>query len=55
MTGHGGAGISSFRHYWNEQTDENLTVILLTNGALNWQVRPNQLNAQIASMIMGSK
>ena len=52
MVGHGGAGISSFRHYWNEQTDQNLTVILLTNGALNWTVRPNQINSQIATMLL---
>ena len=52
MTGHGGAGISSFRHYWNEQTGENVTVILFTNGAYNWIVRPNQINSQIASMIL---
>ncbi|OJJ17717.1 hypothetical protein BKI52_28045 [marine bacterium AO1-C] len=54
MVGHGGAGISSFRHYWNERTNQNLTVILLTNGALNWKARPNQLNAQIANMILGN-
>ena len=54
MVGHGGAGISSFRHYWNERTNQNLTVILLTNGALNWKARPNQLNAQIANMIFGN-
>ncbi|AUP80490.1 serine hydrolase domain-containing protein [Flavivirga eckloniae] len=52
MVGHGGAGISSFRHYWNEQTNQNVTVILLTNGALNWTIRPNQINLQIASMIL---
>lgn len=55
MVGHGGAGISSFRHYWNERTKQNLTVILLTNGALNWKVRPNQLNAQVANMIFQNK
>jgi len=52
MVGHGGAGISSFRHYWNEQTNRNITVILLTNGALNWNISPNQINLQIASMIL---
>lgn len=51
--GHGGAGISSFRHYWNEKTNQNITVILLTNGALNWTIRPNQINSQIATMILG--
>ncbi|MFT6002743.1 MAG: CubicO group peptidase (beta-lactamase class C family) [Flavobacteriales bacterium] len=51
MVGHGGAGISSFRHYWNEQTNQSLTIILLTNGALNWKVRPNQINSEIANMI----
>lgn len=52
MVGHGGAGISSFRHYWNEQTNKNVTVILLTNGANNWVVRPNQISAQIADIIL---
>ncbi len=52
MVGHGGAGISSFRHYWNEHINQNLTVILLTNGALHWTVRPNQINLQIATMIL---
>lgn len=52
MTGHGGAGISSFRHYWNEDTNQNITVIILTNGAYNWKVRPNQMNLHIASMIL---
>ena len=55
MVGHGGAGISSFRHYWNEHTDKNVTVILLTNGANNWVVRPNQINAQIADIILGER
>ncbi|MCG6190023.1 serine hydrolase domain-containing protein [Maribellus maritimus] len=52
IVGHGGAGISSFRHYWNEQNSQNVTVILLTNGALNWSILPNQINLQIASMIL---
>lgn len=52
FVGHGGAGISTFRHYWNEKTDENVTVILLTNGAKNWTVRPNQINAKIATMVL---
>jgi len=52
MVGHGGAGISSFRHYWNEQSNQNVTVILLTNGASNWTIRPNQINSQIATMIL---
>lgn len=52
MVGHGGAGISSFRYYWNEQNDKNVTVILLTNGSLNWTISPNQINLQIASMIL---
>jgi len=55
MVGHGGAGISSFRHYWNEKNNQNVTVILLTNGALNWTIRPNQINSQIATMILGSE
>ena len=52
MAGHGGAGISSFRHYWNEQTNENMTVVLLTNGAFDWRVSPNQINAQIAALLL---
>lgn len=55
MVGHGGAGISSFRYYWNEQTSQNVTVILLTNGALDWTIRPNQINSQIATMILDDK
>lgn len=55
MVGHGGAGISSFRYYWNEKTNQNITVILLTNGALNWIIRPNQINSQIATMILESE
>ncbi|UOY07315.1 beta-lactamase family protein [Muricauda sp. SCSIO 64092] len=51
MVGHGGAGISSFRHYWNDRTNENLTVILLTNGAYDWKVRPNQINSVIAGIL----
>jgi CubicO group peptidase (beta-lactamase class C family) len=52
MVGHGGAGISSFRHYWNETENQNVTVVLLTNGALNWKIRPNQINSVIASLII---
>ncbi len=52
MVGHGGAGISSFRHYWNEETNQNITVVLLTNGAYNWKIRPNQINSVIASIII---
>ena len=51
MVGHGGAGISSFNHFWNEQTRNSLTVILLTNGAKNWIVRPNQINLEIFNII----
>ena len=53
ITGYGGAGISSFRHYWNEETNKNFTVIILTNGAYNWTVRPNEINLQVASLIDG--
>lgn len=53
MVGHGGAGISSFRHYWNEQSNKNVTVILLSNGAKNRLFSPNHINAEIASMILG--
>ena len=52
IVGHGGAGISSFRHYWNEHTKRNVSVILLTNGAYNWLVRPNEINWQIANIIL---
>jgi hypothetical protein len=52
MVGHGGAGISSFRHYWNETENQNVTVVLLTNGAYNWKIRPNQINSVIASLII---
>lgn len=55
MVGHGGAGISSFRHYWNENMNQNITVILLTNGAFDWKVRPNQINSIIASKIIENK
>lgn len=55
IVGHGGAGISSFRHYWNEQNEDTITVILLTNGANNWEVRPNQIDSVIASMIIEQK
>lgn len=52
MVGHGGAGISSFRHYWNEETNKNVTVVLLSNGAMNWSISANQINAQIANMVL---
>ncbi|MBD0403023.1 beta-lactamase family protein [Flammeovirga sp. EKP202] len=52
MVGHGGAGISSFRHYWNENRNQNVTVIVLTNGAYDWKIRPNQINSEIASIIL---
>jgi len=52
MVGHGGAGISSLTHFWDEQTKKNVTVILLTNGAFNWKIRPNEINSQIANMIL---
>ena len=54
MVGHGGAGISSLRHYWNDQTNKNVTVVLLTNGAYNWFIRPNQINAQIADILLAN-
>ena len=55
MVGHGGAGISHFGHYWNERTNQNVTVVLLTNGALNWKIRPNRINLQIASMMLDNE
>ena len=54
MTGHGGAGISSFAHYWNEENRENITVIVLTNGAKKWIVRSEQMNAEIANIILSN-
>lgn len=55
MTGHGGAGISAFAHYWNEETTKNITVIVLTNGAKNWNVRPEQMNAEIANIMLSNE
>ena len=55
MVGHGGAGISSFRHYWNAHTNQTITVILLTNGAYDWKIRPNAMNLAIASIIIGDE
>ena len=52
MVGHGEAGISSLRYYWNEQTNKNVTVILLTNGAYNWVVMPDQINSHIANIML---
>ncbi|MEO1652042.1 MAG: serine hydrolase domain-containing protein, partial [Bacteroidota bacterium] len=52
MCGHGGAGISSIRHYWKENSSETLSVIFLSNGAKNWQKRPNQINQKIADFFM---
>ena len=52
MVGHGGAGISSFRHYWNTESGQNVTVIILTNGARNWEIRPNNLNAEVTNLIL---
>lgn len=52
MTGHGGAGISSIRHYWKENTQETVTVILLTNGAKNWVNSPDDVNMGIANYFM---
>jgi CubicO group peptidase (beta-lactamase class C family) len=52
MVGHGGAGISSLRHYWNTKTKQNFTVIVLTNGAMHWKLSPHQINTQIANMLL---
>lgn len=52
MTGHGGAGISSIRHYWKENTQETVTVILLTNGARNWINSPDDVNMGVADYFM---
>jgi len=52
MVGHGGAGISSIKHYWKEGSDSSLTVILLTNGARNWSSSPDNINMFIANYFM---
>jgi CubicO group peptidase (beta-lactamase class C family) len=54
MVGHGGAGISAFGHYWNEQTKTNITVIVLTNGAKNWTVRSEQMSSEIADILLSN-
>jgi hypothetical protein len=54
MVGHGGAGISTFGHYWNEQAKKNVTVIVLTNGAKNWTVRSEQMSSEIANLIFAN-
>ena len=55
MVGHGGAGISSFGHYWNEKNNENITIIILTNGAKRWTVRPEQINSELAEFLLARK
>ncbi|WP_159090815.1 serine hydrolase domain-containing protein [Aquimarina aquimarini] len=52
MTGHGGAGISSVRHYWKVDSDNTVTVILLTNGAESWLRTPDDINMSIANLYM---
>lgn len=52
MTGHGGAGISAIRHYWKENSQETVTIILLTNGARNWVNSPDDVNMGIANYFM---
>ena len=52
LTGHGGAGISSIRHYWKEDATNTVTVILLTNGARNWVRSPDDINMGIANYFM---
>lgn len=52
MTGHGGAGISSVRHYWKEGSPDTVTIILLTNGARNWAKTPDDINMAIANYLM---
>lgn len=49
FTGHGGAGISSVRHYYKEDSSETVSVILLTNGAKKWIHSPDYLNIEIAN------
>ena len=52
MTGHGGAGISAIRHYWKEDSQETVTIVLLTNGARNWVNSPDDVNMGIADYFM---
>ena len=52
MTGHGGAGISVIRHYWKIDSQDTVTVILLTNGARNWVNSPDDVNMGIANFFM---
>lgn len=52
INGHGGAGIASIKHYWGKGLKQEITVIILTNGAKNWQLRPHQINAQIAQVLL---
>jgi len=52
LTGHGGAGISSIRHYWKEDSTNTVTVILLTNGARSWVNSPDDINMGIANYFM---
>lgn len=52
MTGHGGAGISVIRHYWKEDSQETITIVLLTNGARNWVNSPDDVNMGIADFFM---
>lgn len=52
MTGHGGAGISSIRHYWEEDASKTVTIVLLTNGARNWIQSPDEVNMGIANYLI---
>lgn len=52
LTGHGGAGISSVRHYRKKGSPKTVTVILLTNGAKNWVESPDDVNMGIANFYM---
>jgi CubicO group peptidase (beta-lactamase class C family) len=49
FAGHGGAGISSVRHYWKEDSPNAVTIVLLTNGAKNWVQMPDDVNLGIAN------
>ncbi|SEC93676.1 CubicO group peptidase, beta-lactamase class C family [Tenacibaculum sp. MAR_2009_124] len=50
--GHGGAGISSVRHFYGDGLKQNISVIFLTNGAKNWKIYPNSIGANIANIVM---
>lgn len=52
IVGHGGVNIHSFRHYIpKNNSGPTVTIILLTNGALNWTQSPYEINKDIADTV----